>query len=686
MITKIILTFFKRHENLTIDFTEGMVALRGANEAGKSTIYHAILYAMFGARALPLSVSETVTYGHPDSALKVHLEFQFEGKLYTIDRSTRGAQLACGSVTANGQAEVTKFVEALFKVNADAATKIMIASQNGLRGALESGDAVPLIEKLANISLIDELIDKVQNQLPSGNTKALVESLAGLEELAEPVLDLSDLAPTVEFCKSVLSLATLTEEKIAKQRSAIDEAGARAVIASYTSTKQSIEQASKSLEQNLARIATPPAKPAADVSGLKAAQAAQTIAVQRYEAFKQFQKYLPAEHQQYLNGVEPEVFRQAAKDKALAAAAAQKLLIAEIAGKTAMLITDKECGLCGKQLDSVEEVVAKNSRLRAEIAAAEQALSNEQFNEKSAQADLDLFVGMARVNAAAVNGHAMLKAYTTLSAGFPADLAWVGGYPDAVVQIDYNTQIQAAEQAETAYQRALAVQAEVSASVTRLQAELSGLTLDQIGYTAAQATLEELTATTLLLQSQVAEVGKARLALKDAETAVAVAQQKYDTELTAYRAAMVNKAKLQATLAEYQKNNALIKKLREARPIVAAKLWAIVLSSVSQHFSQIRGTPSIVTRDANRFLVDGHNSMGLSGSTLDALGLAIRVALGKTFLPSVSFLLLDEPAAGMSDERETAMLGLLATLDYDQVVVVTHSPLADSFATSVVAL
>ena len=683
MITKIVLTFFKRHENLTIDFTEGMVALRGANEAGKSTIYHAILYAMFGARALPLSVSETVTYGHPDSALKVHLEFQFEGKLYTIDRSTRGAQLACGSVTANGQAEVTKFVEALFKVNADAATKIMIASQNGLRGALESGDAVPLIEKLANISLIDELIDKVQNQLPSGNTKALVESLAGLEELVEPVLDLSDLAPTVEFCKSVLSLATLTEERIAKQRSAIDEAGARAVIATYTSTKQSIEQASKSLEQNLARIATPPAKPAADVSALQTARQAQNAAVDRYAAYQAWVKVKQPTEFITENIEDALVFAQTEIDHAQTSWGSW---VGRRSAASARVITETACGLCGKDLSTVPEVVVKNTQLQEEVKNCDANIEACEDVIRERKNRLTWLRALKQTDTEVRTYYARHHAYTTLGKSFPATLDWKGEHPDPVVQIDYNTQIQEAERAETAYQRALAVQAEVSASVTRLQTELSGLTLDKAGYSAAQETLEELTATTLLLQTQVAEVGKARLALKDAETAVAVAQQKYDTELTAYRAAMVNKAKLQATLAEYQKNNALIKKLREARPIVAAKLWAIVLSSVSQHFSQIRGTPSIVTRDANRFLVDGHNSMGLSGSTLDALGLAIRVALGKTFLPSVSFLLLDEPAAGMSDERETAMLGLLATLDYDQVVVVTHSPLADSFATSVVAL
>jgi ABC-type transport system involved in cytochrome bd biosynthesis fused ATPase/permease subunit len=76
----------------------------------------------------------------------------------------------------------------------------------------------------------------------------------------------------------------------------------------------------------------------------------------------------------------------------------------------------------------------------------------------------------------------------------------------------------------------------------------------------------------------------------------------------------------------------------------------------------------------------------LSGSTLDALGLAIRIALTKTFLPNSRFMVLDEPAAACDDSREANMLGLVAACDFDQVLLVTHSTLADSFAAQVVNL
>ena len=100
----------------------------------------------------------------------------------------------------------------------------------------------------------------------------------------------------------------------------------------------------------------------------------------------------------------------------------------------------------------------------------------------------------------------------------------------------------------------------------------------------------------------------------------------------------------------------------------------------------MRGEPSAVTRVEGAFLVDGRPVEGLSGSTLDVLGLAIRVALLKTFLPRCSFLVLDEPAAACDEEREAALIGTIATAQFGQVILVTHSGIADAYSNQLVTL
>jgi len=168
--------------------------------------------------------------------------------------------------------------------------------------------------------------------------------------------------------------------------------------------------------------------------------------------------------------------------------------------------------------------------------------------------------------------------------------------------------------------------------------------------------------------------------------AFSIAKAAYDRQVLD-RASLAEQIEKTKTMIETMTHhNELVKKLRAARPVIANKLWTTVLGTVGHYFSQVRGTRSMVTRDSDGFKVDGQGVGGLSGSTLDALGLALRLALVKTFVPTASFLALDEPAAACDSTRELAMLGTIAGAGFEQVLLVTHSDLADSFATQVIQL
>jgi ABC-type transport system involved in cytochrome bd biosynthesis fused ATPase/permease subunit len=120
--------------------------------------------------------------------------------------------------------------------------------------------------------------------------------------------------------------------------------------------------------------------------------------------------------------------------------------------------------------------------------------------------------------------------------------------------------------------------------------------------------------------------------------------------------------------------------------VIANKLWGSVLAGVGSYFSQIRGERSVVSRTEDGFTVNGSGVAGLSGSTLDALGLAIRLALVKTFMPTVGFISLDEPAAACDEQRELAMLGVIAAAGFDQVILVTHSDAPEALAQNLVQI
>ena len=135
-----------------------------------------------------------------------------------------------------------------------------------------------------------------------------------------------------------------------------------------------------------------------------------------------------------------------------------------------------------------------------------------------------------------------------------------------------------------------------------------------------------------------------------------------------------------------QINNALLKALREIKPILANTIWQQVCNTISQYFSTMRDTPSMVTKASTGFEVDGHNTKALSGSTLDVLGIAIRVALTKTFLPTSSFMLLDEPFAACDVERQMRALGFITSTGFDQIIIVTHEDTTESVADNLITL
>ena len=196
MLRTLTLKNFRKHEDSEFSFTDGLTVIRGSNEAGKTTIGESVMYALFGANMLRESLDAVVTYDKPESSLKVALTFQLDGVDYKIVRGKSGAELTYADQIVTGQRETRLFVERLLGCSADTAKLLMFADQNSIRGVLDKGGTAAngLVETLAQLGLIEELVDKVQSQLPAGNTKAVdaqIETISA--QLGEVPLKPEDL-------------------------------------------------------------------------------------------------------------------------------------------------------------------------------------------------------------------------------------------------------------------------------------------------------------------------------------------------------------------------------------------------------------------------------------------------------------------------------------------------------------
>ncbi|MER3402432.1 MAG: hypothetical protein C4337_03845 [Armatimonadota bacterium] len=86
---------FRQYKQAQIAFDTGITAIVGANGAGKSTLVEAILWALYGARALREG-TDTLRFlwSKGGTQVQVQLEFELGGRRYQVTRTPKDAQLA----------------------------------------------------------------------------------------------------------------------------------------------------------------------------------------------------------------------------------------------------------------------------------------------------------------------------------------------------------------------------------------------------------------------------------------------------------------------------------------------------------------------------------------------------------------------------------------------------------------
>ena len=703
MINSIKLTNFRRHQDSTFRFGPGLNALRGSNEKGKSTIFEAIAYAMFGVKAIRTSLADAVTWGCSESTLKVTLNVTLDGVEYTVTRGKSGAECVYTGQIVTGQSEVTNFMAAKLGADPCSATKLMFSAQTDVRGALESGTkaTTELIERLANFDQIDNLIELMQEKLTLGNTAGAAATLAS----AKAEVDLgvtvpepdeqefertcANLEAAVRDCQGLLNVAD-DDEQAAQSRldTARSKATRREIMAKDWRTAQ---EELGVIEGELSRIVlgVAPENPQGQIAALQQrisnAEKANEIAA----AYSKVAGFLyPPKGTTYegtLEGLRTEI--SDTEDLI----ARNNRLVAELRADIKLWggeLTHGSCTFCGKDFSGVPEVVERNKALTEKIETTKDRVAKLVCLTSGDTEDLRMMRQIERDtgDVMAAVGHA--AAYCRVVPGdLPPYLEWTGpelGEAESIHEL--RVQIRKISEEVSRHATMTVLKAEKERQCQALEAKV--LALKQI----LQATPE------VVLPTQDVSDAKERTACRRADLQGATvtlgrykrehehAVEAYQQALTRFEQAKERLAAAVKALADLEFNNALLKRVRAARPVVSDRLWAIVLQAVSSYFGDIRGQRSRVTKGPEGFQVDTHPVTSLSGSTLDALGLAIRVALVRTFIPSTPFLLLDEPNAGMDADRTDNMLGFLSACGYRQCILITHEAVSESVADSVIEL
>jgi len=703
MLKRIQITNFKCHEALTLDFGLGLIAIRGAVEKGKSSLLQAVAYALFGTKALPYSLEDTVTYGKPVSTLKVVLDFVVDGVDYTISRGKSGAEInyAGGSVT--GQTETAAYIGKLLGTDAQAAPKLILANQNEIRGALAAGTkaTTELIEKLAEFDQLDNLIDLIQAKLVTGSTaaaEAAVESaqvqmdnLGTMEQPDMVVLRAREMSAegAVTLCTQLVATAT-TEHREATAALA----NAKEVNADIRRAKSNIEAANERL-----------AKSEAEFKAIKVPKAPAATAIQKQEAIIREGNAALALEDVYKAvkpalGLEPlyeGTFEQLEQEidslrKRSSEWKMERVKLTAAIETTLALKVAGSCTLCGKDVSEVAEVVAKNEELEAKASLLKKEADS--LGGKVAQAlkDEAELVTIRSKSKTAVNLANKYAKHLDIDASVtPPLLKWPGAVSFEAVEKDVAAALeelaelkQALDAHKTANARKEQALKAVEASKQDLDHAVTSLGgREEIDLSSLQRVEQEREQA---VRERRENLDKARTQLEQRRSHNREAVAKWESYLKLRSQVEGTLSKAKEDLRVLQFNNTLLKAVRTARPVIADKLWALVLGAVSKYFSDMRGNRSLVTKTPDGFVVDGHNAATLSGSTLDILGLAVRVALVKTFVPHAPLLVLDEPTAAMDVERTATTLGFLTQTGFKQTIIVSHEEATEAVADHLIQL
>lgn len=699
MLKKVELQNFRKHTDLKVCFTEGLNVIRAPNEGGKTTTLEAIAYALFGSKVLRDGLDNTVTWGQPTNSLKVAVEYGD----YVITRSKKGAEvLSMGQVFVTGQSEVTAFCEKLIGADGATAANLMFSNQMGLRGVLTNGPkaTAQLIEDLGEFSLFDKLLDAAQHKLPLGAATVQADRLqrlvAELETLTMPAQpdaaahEANLMALTSSLAAAKEAEATLTEKL----------AGAREALRSIVDTRERKLRLDQALAKvggrlydlnterdGVAKTAVLEPRATADLEeGLRQSQDLEA----RRRAYAQFQR-LPQPARWDRKKMDAEIIFFQADIKHADEVVRQAQTNIKVA--KAKLTTSSTCGFCGQDVSQFPEVAKRNAELASEALAEERRTAEALDSKEAAERGLENVQALFRVEDEILRGVRGIEQYLDRDESvLPAMFTWKGLPPPAAGdEPDYAAMLEEAKRYNDAILKA-------STKLEMLNRQIHDLDGDRLKLVDELRGLHPVSDEALAqaetgLKEGEGTLAEARGAITDLQRSVDGARADFQFAVAMHAAALEKREQLEKQVENTKQeistlefNNNLVKKIRAARPVIGNKLWSMVLASVSTVFSQMRGENSIVSKEKDGFMVNGRSVDSLSGSTLDLLGLAVRCALTKTFVPGCQFIVLDEPSASCDASREAAMLGYIAASGFSQVLLVTHSDVSESFANNLITL
>jgi exonuclease SbcC len=176
---------FRKFKESYIEFPDGVTGVVGLNGVGKSTVFEAVAWTLYGPVAARTSTDQIKREGAaPSDPCRVELEFMFDDDTYHVVREMSGKNLsASGSATVNGKlaangAEVlTKYIQKKLGMDWKSFYTSIFAKQKELNtlSSMNPSERRQLILRMLGINAVDDIISEIRSD--TKEKKNLVEKL-----------------------------------------------------------------------------------------------------------------------------------------------------------------------------------------------------------------------------------------------------------------------------------------------------------------------------------------------------------------------------------------------------------------------------------------------------------------------------------------------------------------------------
>lgn len=176
---------FRKFKDAYIEFPDGVTGVVGLNGVGKSTLFEALAWVLYGPVSTRTSINQIKRdSAEPSDPCRVEVEFIFEDDTYRVVREMSGKNLQAsgtvninGSIAATGAETISKFIQRKLGMDWKSFYTSLFAKQKELNAlsSMNPSERRQLILRMLGIDVVDDIIQEIRTD--ARDKKNAVEKL-----------------------------------------------------------------------------------------------------------------------------------------------------------------------------------------------------------------------------------------------------------------------------------------------------------------------------------------------------------------------------------------------------------------------------------------------------------------------------------------------------------------------------